>query len=106
VAGAAPLALEVEQVEVGFDQRTNEPVISFRLTEASGRQFAAFTSANVGKKAALRVDGRTLVEPVIREPILGGAGQISAGLKVEEARDLADRLSSGRAKMEVEAVAE
>jgi preprotein translocase subunit SecD len=104
VAAAEPLALEVAQAQVGFDQRTNEPVISFRLTEASGRQFAALTSANVGKKAEIRVDGRALMAPVIREPILGGSGQIAAGFKVEEAKELADRLSSRRARMEVEAV--
>jgi preprotein translocase subunit SecD len=74
------------------------------LTEASGRQFAAFTSANVGKKAEIRVGGRALMAPVIREPILGGSGQIAAGFKVEEAKELADRLSSRRARMEVEAV--
>ena len=42
--------------------------------------------------------------PVIREPILGGSGQIAAGFKLDEAKELADRLSSGRARMEIEAV--
>ncbi len=74
------------------------------MTEASQRLFAEFTSKNVGRKAEIRVDGRALMAPVIREPILGGAGQIAAGFKLDEAKELADRLSSGRARMEVEAV--
>jgi preprotein translocase subunit SecD len=106
VAAAEPLSIEIARAQVGFDQRTNEPVISFRMSEASKRAFADFATKNVGRKVEIRVDGRALVAPVIREPILGGMGQISAGLKVDEARDLADRLSSGRAKMEVEAVAD
>jgi preprotein translocase subunit SecD len=104
VATAEPLPIEIAHAEVGFDQRTSEPVVSFRMTPSSQRLFADFTSKNVGRKAEIRVDGRTLVAPVIREPILGGSGQISAGLKLDEAKNLADRLSSGRARMEVEAV--
>ena len=103
-AAAEPLGLEVAGAQVNFDPRSNEPVISFRLTAASGRLFADFTSKNVGRKAEIRVDGRALMAPVIREPILGGAGQIAAGFKFDEAKELADRLASGRARMEVEAV--
>ena len=103
-AAAEPILIEIERAEVGFDQRTNEPVVSFRMREASQRLFAEFTSKNVGRKAEIRVDGRALTAPVIREPILGGSGQISAGFKLDEAKELADRLSSGRAGMEIEAV--
>jgi preprotein translocase subunit SecD len=52
----------------------------------------------------LRVDGKVLSRPVIREPILQGTGQISGPLSVQDARDLAARLSSGT-KLEIEAVA-
>jgi preprotein translocase subunit SecD len=104
VAAAEPLSIEIARAQVGFDPRTNEPVVSFRMTESSQRLFADFTIKNVGRKAEIRVDGRTLMAPVIREPILGGAGQIAAGLKLDEAKALADGLSSGRARLEVEAV--
>lgn len=103
-AAAEPILIEIESAEVSFHGRTSEPMVAFRMTEASQRLFAEFTSKNVGRKAEIRVDGRALSAPVIREPILGGSGQISAGFKLDEAKELADRLSSGRAKMEVEAV--
>jgi preprotein translocase subunit SecD len=103
---AEPLKLEVAHAILAFDQRTGEPVVSFTLTESSRRLFADFTAQNVGRKGAILVDGRVVTKPVIREPILGGAGQISGGFSVDEAKDIADRLSSGAAKMEVEAVAD
>jgi preprotein translocase subunit SecD len=103
-ANAQPLLLEVQRATAEFDQRTNEPIIRFTLKEASRKAFADFTTRNVGRKAELRVDGRVLMRPVIREPILGGSGQISGGLTVEDATTIAGRLSSGAAKIEVEAV--
>jgi preprotein translocase subunit SecD len=104
VAAAEPIMIEIESARANFDQRTSEPVVAFKMTAASQQLFADFTSKNVGRKAEIRVDGRALMAPVIREPILGGSGQIVAGFKLEEAKELADRLSSGRARMEVEAV--
>jgi preprotein translocase subunit SecD len=103
---AEPLKLEVAHAILAFDRRTGEPVVSFTLTESSRRLFADFTAQNVGRKGAILVDGRVVTKPVIREPILGGAGQISGGFSVDEAKDIADRLSSGAARMEVEAVAD
>jgi SecD/SecF fusion protein len=52
----------------------------------------------------LRVDGKVYSRPVIREPILGGSGQISGHLSVPEAQALAARLAGG-AKLEIEAMA-
>lgn len=103
-AAAEPLVIEIVGAQVAFDARTSEPIVSFRMTGASKQRFADFTTKHVGRKAEIRVDGRALMAPVIREPILGGSGQIAAGFKLDEARELADRLASGRAKMQVEAV--
>jgi preprotein translocase subunit SecD len=78
------------------------PIVVFRLTDTSAVRFAELTARNVGKPLAIRVDGRVLSKPVVREPILGGSGQISDGLSAEEARDVANRLASGAAKLEFE----
>jgi preprotein translocase subunit SecD len=64
------------------------------------------TTHNVGRKAAILIDGRMVSAPVIREPILGGSGQVSGHFSAQEARDIALRLSSGAAKMEIEIVAD
>jgi preprotein translocase subunit SecD len=104
IAAAEPLLLDVAKAEVTYDQRTGEPVVSFRFTEASTRRFAEFTLRNVGHPAEIRVDGKAYSRLVIREPILGGIGQISGHLSVQEAQELAARLTGGT-KLEIEAVA-
>ena len=89
---------------LGFDRRTGEPIITFVMTDVSGRAFADLTTRSVGKPIEIRIDGRVMSKPVIREPILGGRGQISGGFTVDEARALAERLSSGSGKLEIEVV--
>jgi preprotein translocase subunit SecD len=105
-AWADPLALRVTRAEVAYDQRTGEPVVTMVFDEASRRLFADFTARNVGKAMELRVDGRAVMKPVIREPITGGVGQIAGGLTVQQAREMAERLASGTAKLEVEAASD
>ena len=101
---AEPLALKVARATAGFDQRTGEPIVTFTLDQPSARLFADATARNVGKVMEVRVDGQVLMRPVIREPIVGGSGQISGGFTAESARDVAARLSSGAAKLELEIV--
>jgi preprotein translocase subunit SecD len=103
-ATAEPLAIEVVSVQVGYDQRTSEPIISFKMSEATRKSFAELTRNNVGRKLEIRVDGKPLAAPVIREPIVGGTGQISAHFTEQQARDMANRLSSGASKLEMQIV--
>jgi preprotein translocase subunit SecD len=104
IAAGEPLAIEFDSVQTAYDQRTGEPVITFKMSPASQKLFAQLTLKNVGHKLAMRVDGQTLSEPVIREPILGGFGQISGHFTDQQARDIAGRLSSGRSKLELDIV--
>ncbi|MGH6769241.1 MAG: SecDF P1 head subdomain-containing protein [Xanthobacteraceae bacterium] len=102
-ASAQPLLLEVEKAEAAFDQRTRAPIISVRMSKASAKAFAELTQKSVGRPMAFRVDGKVLMKPVIREPVLGGAFQISnSSFTVEEVKSLAAQLSSGAAKIQVE----
>jgi preprotein translocase subunit SecD len=79
----------------GFDPRNNEPVVDFRFNTAGARKFAQATQENVGKPFAIVLDNQVISAPVIREPILGGAGQISGHFTVESATDLAILLRAG-----------
>jgi preprotein translocase subunit SecD len=79
----------------GFDSRTNEPIISFRFNGSGARKFGSFTKDNVGQPFAIVLDDKVLSAPVIREPILGGSGQISGNFTVDSANTLAVQLRSG-----------
>jgi preprotein translocase subunit SecD len=78
-----------------FDQRTSEPVVSFRFNSGGARKFAAATAENVGKRFAAVLDNEVITAPVIREPILQGSGQISGSFTIESANDLAILLRAG-----------
>jgi protein-export membrane protein SecD len=79
----------------GFDQRTGEPVVTFRFDAAGAKRFGRVTQENVGLPFAIILDNKVVSAPVIREPILGGTGQISGNFSVQEANDLAVLLRSG-----------
>jgi preprotein translocase subunit SecD len=106
VSAAEPLLLDVARAELAYDRRSGEPVVTFVLTQPSAGLFARLTADNVGRRIAVSVGGKVYMRPVVREPILGGGGQISGMTSVEEARDIAARLSSGAAKLELEALAD
>ena len=78
-----------------FDQRTNEPVVSFRFDTRGATRFGQATQENVGRLFAIILDGQVISAPQIREPILGGSGQISGNFTVQSANDLAVLLRAG-----------
>jgi protein-export membrane protein SecD len=79
----------------GFDQQTNEPIITFRFNQSGARKFGSFTEDNVGQPFAIVLDEKVISAPVIREAIRGGSGQISGNFTVESANNLAIQLRSG-----------
>lgn len=73
----------------------SEPAVSFELDNAGARRFAEITRNYVGKPFAIVLDDKVLSAPSIREPIIGGAGMISGGFTLLEAKELALLLRSG-----------
>jgi len=78
-----------------FDPRTGEPIVSFKFNSSGARKFAQATTENVGQPFAIILDNEVISAPVIREPILGGSGQISGSFTVQSANDLAILLRAG-----------
>ena len=78
-----------------FDQRSTEPVVTFRFNSNGARKFAEATQQNVGKPFAIVLDNQVVSAPVIQEPILGGSGQITGNFTVQQANDLAILLRAG-----------
>ena len=86
---------DLTDAQPGFDQRTSEPIVSFRFNTSGARKFAQATQENVGKPFAIILDNEVISAPVIREPILGGSGQISGSFTVQSANDLSILLRAG-----------
>ena len=86
---------DLTDAQPGFDQRSGEPIVSFRFNTSGARKFAQATSENVGQPFAIILDNKVISAPVIREPITGGSGQISGNFTVQQANDLAILLRAG-----------
>ncbi|MBI5129738.1 MAG: protein translocase subunit SecD [Rhodopseudomonas palustris] len=86
---------DLTDAQPGFDQRTSEPIVSFRFNTNGARKFARATTENVGQPFAIVLDNEVISAPVIREPITGGSGQISGSFTVQQANDLAILLRAG-----------
>jgi preprotein translocase subunit SecD len=86
---------DLTDAQPGFDQRTSEPIVTFKFNTNGARRFAQVTQENVGRPFAIVLDREVISAPVIREPILGGSGQISGSFTVEGANNLAILLRAG-----------
>src|SRR5215210_3916826 len=86
---------DLTDAQPGFDQRTSEPIVSFRFNSKGAQSFGRATQENVGRPFAIVLDNEVISAPVIREPIIGGSGQISGNFTVEQATDLAILLRAG-----------
>jgi len=86
---------DLTDAQPGFDQRTSEPIVTFKFNSKGAQAFARATQENVGRPFAIVLDNEVISAPVIREPIIGGSGQISGNFTVEAATDLAILLRAG-----------
>jgi len=78
-----------------MNSQTGEWIVNFTFDTLGARQFAEVTRENVGKPLAIVLDNKVISAPVIREPILGGRGQISGNFTSASAQDLAVLLRAG-----------
>ena len=78
-----------------MNSQTNETVVSFTLDRVGAKKFGKATSSGVGKRLAIILDGKIISAPSVREPIIGGSGQISGNFTFQSATDLALLLRSG-----------
>jgi preprotein translocase subunit SecD len=86
---------DLTDAQPGFDQKSNEPIVSFRFNMSGARKFGQVTTENVGRPFAIVLDDEVISAPVIREPIIGGSGQISGNFTVESANKLSILLRAG-----------
>ncbi len=86
---------DLTDAQPGFDQRSGQPIVSFKFNTSGSRKFAVATTENVKQPFAIVLDNEVISAPVIQEPITGGSGQISGNFTVQQANDLAILLRAG-----------
>ena len=95
--GRAPLEGDViTDATDQFQQMTGRPSVSMSMNSDGARRWAALTKANVGKAIAIVLDGVVYSAPRVNGEIAGGNSEISGNFTVEDTKDLANTLKSGR----------
>ena len=95
--GRAPLEGDVvTDAKDQFNNVTGQPEVSMTMNSEGARRWAALTKANVGKAVAIVLDGVVYSAPRVSQEIDGGESSISGNFTVEETKDLANTLKSGR----------
>ncbi|SHK15497.1 preprotein translocase subunit SecD [Roseomonas rosea] len=85
----------LSDARAGQDSRNGEWVVNFTFDSVGTRRFAEVTRQNVGRPFAIVLDDKVITAPVIREPIIGGSGQISGSFNARTANDVAVLLRAG-----------
>ena len=94
--GRAPLEGDViTDAKDEFDQM-GRPVVSMSMNTEGARKWAQLTKANIGKAIAIVLDGVVYSAPNVNQEIDGGNSQISGNFTIQDTKDLANTLKSGR----------
>ena len=103
----APLEGDViEDAKDDFHHLTGRPVVTMQMNEDGAREWANLTKKNIGKPVAIVLDNLVYSAPNVNQEITGGNSEISGSFTVEDTKDLANTLKSGRMKAPVRIVQE
>lgn len=95
--GRAPIEGDVvTDAKDQFNNLTGQPEVSMSMNTDGARRWAALTKANVGRAIAIVLDGSVYSAPRVNGEISGGQSSISGNFTIEDTKDLANTLKSGR----------
>lgn len=95
--GRAPLEGDVvTDAKDEFNSVTGRPTVNMTMNSDGARRWATLTKTNVGKAIAIVLDGVVYSAPRVNGEISGGSSEISGNFTIEDTKDLANTLKSGR----------
>lgn len=95
-SGRAPLEGNVVTgAKDQFDQ-TGHPCVSMQMNSDGARRWAQLTKQNIGKAIAIVLDDAVYSAPRVNGEISGGDSQITGNFSIEDTKDLANTLNSGK----------
>ena len=95
--GSAPLGGDViTDARDNFEQATNRVVVNMEMNAEGAKTWARLTKDNIGRSIAIVLDNYVYSYPRVSNEITGGRSEISGNFTVNEAKDLANVLKSGK----------
>ena len=95
--GRAPLEGDVvTDAKDQFNNVSGQPEVSMSMNTDGARRWAALTKANTGRAIAIVLDGSVYSAPRVNGEISGGQSSITGNFTIEDTKDLANTLKSGR----------
>ena len=95
--GRAPLEGDVvTDAKDQFNNISGQPEVSMSMNTDGARRWAALTKANTGRAIAIVLDGSVYSAPRVSGEISGGQSSITGNFTIEDTKDLANTLKSGR----------
>ncbi|MDD2191289.1 MAG: protein translocase subunit SecDF [Bacteroidales bacterium] len=85
----------IDDARQDFDQQ-GRPVVSMSMKAEAARKWGKITGSNIGNSIAIVLDDVVYSAPRVNGEISGGRSEISGSFSIEEAKDLANILKSGK----------
>lgn len=95
--GKAPLDGGVITSATGdYGQTGSSAEVSMSMNSTGARAWARLTADNIGKSVAIVLDGYVYSAPTVNSEITGGRSSITGNFTIQESKDLANVLESGK----------
>lgn len=94
--GAALSGDVITNASADFGQGQAEALVTMTMDGEGTKEWARLTKENIGRPIAVVLDGLVYSHPFVRSEIPNGRSEISGGFDVQEAKDLANILKSGK----------
>ena len=86
----------VTDANQSFGQFANSAEVSMTMNAEGAKKWKRLTAENIGKSVAIVLDNYVYSFPTVQSEISGGRSQITGNFTVNEAKDLANILKSGK----------
>ena len=95
-SGRAPLEGDVVTQAKDDYEQNGRPCVSMTMNSDGARRWAALTKKNQKRCIAIVLDGYVYSAPTVQNEITGGVSQITGNFTLEDTRDLANVLNTGK----------
>ncbi len=92
--------------QLGFDPNTGQPLVELSFNQKGTELFSELTKENIGKPLAVFLDGSPISVPTVQNEITAGRAVITGNFTVEEAKQLAQRMSAGALPVPIELISQ